>query len=171
MATAEHPFPHGHVEGDEPTGPAPGCCGKNCGEVPMIRKEGEFPHPPDGCEEKCMPGFWHDSNNIHNPKPPPLPILNWVFDPRNKWLNDNRVMRIFGNIGIPYCDMHRKEMMGLAMGLTVISMLVTVMGCFGALSTDPSIVFWTNWLVVMSANQTACTGDIMTSASRRRAWE
>ena len=35
------------------------------------------------CEERCCPGFWKD-NGV-----PPVPVLRWVFDPKNKYLNNN----------------------------------------------------------------------------------
>ena len=98
------------------------------------------PHPADGFFERCCPGFWLDENSIEAPKPPPIPVLSWVFDPENRLLNDNRVMRIFGNTGTRWADAHRKELMGLALAMTVLSIPVAVMGCFGAGSNDARVV-------------------------------
>ena len=62
----------------------------------------------DGCdrcgcpdEEQCCPSFWSD-NGV-----PPIWPLSWVFNPRNQYLNDNRIARIFGNFGFPYFDRER----------------------------------------------------------------
>ena len=44
------------------------------------------------CEQSCLPGFWLDSGV------PPLPVLRWVFDPRNKYLNDNPLVVLFGQV-------------------------------------------------------------------------
>ena len=78
--------------------------------------------------------------------PPPLPVLRWAFDPTNTVLNDNARCHVFGNIGLPYADRHRKEILGTALGITVISIVVTIVGCFGALATDPTTVALTHWV-------------------------
>ena len=117
----------------------PGCC-CCCGEVQMV-SDGDGPaHPHDGCEERCCRAFWHDD------QPPNLPVLHWVFDPSNKHLNDNRRCHIFGNVGLPYADQHRKEIMGTALGITVVSIIITIYGCFGALATDRTTILLTHWV-------------------------
>ena len=67
------------------------------GEAVDVHGEG------DGCdrcgcpdEEKCCPSFWQDRSV------PPIWPLSWAFDPYNKYLNDNRCARNFGNIGFPF---------------------------------------------------------------------
>ena len=117
----------------------PGCC-CCCGEVQMV-SDGDGPaHPHDGCEERCCRAFWHDD------QPPNLPVLHWVFDPSNTHLNDNRRCHIFGNVGLPYADQHRKEIMGTALGITVVSIIITIYGCFGALATDRTTILLTHWV-------------------------
>jgi hypothetical protein len=119
------------------------------------------PHPADGCDERCCPGFWLDENSIESPKPPPVPILSWVFDPHNRVLNDNRRMRIFGNVGTRWADAHRKPLMGLALALTVASIPVAVLGCFGAGSNDETVITYTNWAfawVLLNETAAGCVG-------------
>lgn len=105
----------------------------------------------DSCEA-CCPSFWLDETS------PPF----WVFDPRNRILNDNRIMRRFGRIGLQFADNHRKQFVGVALALTVASMVVTVLGCFGALSDDKTVVESARWLSVWTTNTTSCEA----SASR-----
>lgn len=131
----------------------PRCC-----VVPMF---GVPPHPADGFFERCLPGFWLDENSIESPKPPPIPVLNWVFDPENRILNDNRLMRIFGNTGTRWADAHRKELMGLALAMTVLSIPVAIMGVFGALSNNAWVVTRSNWAfawVVVNETASSCHG-------------
>ena len=118
------------------------CCAQSscCACCPKgVELVGEPPHPPDGCEEACCPAFWYDE------PPPPVPILNWVFDPQNRLLNDNARCAVLGNIGVPYFDRHRKELMGVALGIIVVSMASTIFGTFGALSTDADALRLTAW--------------------------
>ena len=72
------------------------------------------------CEQSCLPGFWLDSGV------PPLPVLRWVFDPRNKYFNDNKYAHIFGNVGFRYFDERRKWYMGWATAFTVLSIAATM---------------------------------------------
>ena len=67
-----------------------------------------------------------------------------VFNPNNKYTNDNLVMIAFGNVGFKYFDERRQYWMGAAMWSTLISIGFTVFGCF-ALSTNMSIVKDTHW--------------------------
>jgi len=99
----------------------------------------------DGCdrcgcpdEEKCCQGFWNDAGV------PPIWPLSWIMDPKNKYLNDNKCARIFGNIGFGWFDKERKAFMGTALALTVVAIVITGFGCF-ALSDDDSIIFYTTW--------------------------
>lgn len=69
--------------------------GMGIGEI-MVDEAGEG----DGCdrcgcpdEELCCPSFWQDKGV------PPIWPLSWVFDPKNKYLNDNKHARMFGNLG------------------------------------------------------------------------
>lgn len=126
------------------------CHTNHCGEAALpsccvTTMEGAPPHPADGCEERCCPCFWLDENSIEEPNPPPVPVLGWVFDPQNRLLNDNRRMRIFGAVGTRWADAHRKQLMGLALMLTVVSIPVAVLGCFGAGSNDETVVSHANW--------------------------
>ena len=67
-----------------------------------------------------------------------------LFSDRNKYLNDNKCARIFGNIGFGWFDKERKAFMGTALALTVVAIVITGFGCF-ALSDDDSIIFYTTW--------------------------
>ena len=54
------------------------------GDLEEVEEElTEYAKRCNRCEEWCCPGFWNDDGV------PPLPVLNWVFDPQNKYLNDN----------------------------------------------------------------------------------
>ena len=78
----------------------------------------------DGCdrcgcpdEEKCCPSFWNDRSV------PPIWPLSWAFDPHNPYLNDNKCARSFGNIGFPFFDRERKAFLGVALAVTVLSIV------------------------------------------------
>ena len=127
--------------------------GMGTGEV-TVDKAGEG----DGCdrcgcpdEEMCCPGFWND------PGVPGIFPLSWAFDPKNKWLNDNHVARIFGNFGFKFFDKERKAFMGTALAVTVFAIVITGFGCF-ALSGDDSIVRLTAWGIAHSRH-TASDGS------------
>ena len=64
------------------------------------------------------------------------PVAWWkVFNPQNRYTNDNLVMIAFGNVGFMYFDRRRKYWMGAAMWSTLLSICFTIAGCF-ALSTN-----------------------------------
>lgn len=71
------------------------------------------PGEEDGCEERCCPGFWNDDG-----VPRGVPVLEWVFDPNNKLLNENECARRFGDIGHPYADKKRKTLFGFGIAVT-----------------------------------------------------
>ena len=75
---------------------------------------------------------------------PPCFPLSWVFDPRNRWLNNNSYARSFGSVGFPWFDKERKAIMGTALAFTVVAILVTGFGCF-ALSGDAATLHATAW--------------------------
>ena len=101
-----------------------------------------------------------------------LAALSWAFDPRNKWLNDNKYARIFGNIGFPFFDRERKAFLGVALAVTILSIVVTGFGCF-ALSSDPDTLRLTAWGVAQArydhdfANATQDIGQIAYVGLRR----
>ena len=103
------------------------------------------------CEQSCLPGFWLDSGV------PPLPVLRWVFDPRNKYFNDNRYAHIFGNVGFRYFDERRKWYMGWATAFTVLSIAATIFGCF-AISPKMQYVQNSAWAYAYRRNATSGVG-------------
>jgi hypothetical protein len=112
----------------------------------------DAPGEMDGCdrcgcpdEEKCCPGFWSD------PGVPDLPVLRWVFNPDNKYLNDNKYCRMFGNFGFKLCDKERKAFMGTALAFTVAAIIITAIGAFGV-STDPNILRLSSWAITAVPN-------------------
>lgn len=128
-----------------------GCCGL-CNGVEMV---GDPPHPVDGCEENCFPGFWFDS------QPPPIPGLRWIFNPENRYLNDNSACHKWGNVGFPAADHHRKEIMGIAVAVTVFSMVVMSYGCIGALTSNEHLIGMTYWVGVTYINETQSSASII----------
>lgn len=129
------------------------CCCCCCNDIEMVDPgNGEPAHPKDGCEEKCLPGFWEDD------QPPPIPPLKQICDPRNKCLNDNARCHIWGNVGTQHADQHRKEIMGTAIAVTVLSIIISIYGCFGALSDDESIVAVTFWTSIWTAHYNHSAG-------------
>lgn len=55
----------------------------------------------------------------------PAPVPFWkVFNPHNRYTNDNLIMISFGNVGFKYFDERRQYWMGAAMWSTLISMYV-----------------------------------------------
>jgi hypothetical protein len=85
----------------------------------------------------------------------PAPVPFWkVFNPLNRFTNDNLIMISFGNVGFKYFDKNRKYWMGAAMWSTLISIGFTVAGCF-ALSTNMQIIKNTNWVSVSAKNTTS----------------
>ncbi len=112
----------------------------------------DMPGERDGCdrcgcpdEERCCPFFWND------PGIPDLPVLRWVFDPNNPYLNDNRYCRMFGNFGYKFCDRERKAFMGTALAVTVVAIVITGIGAF-SVSTDPVILQFTSWAATAIRN-------------------
>jgi len=103
-----------------------------------------------GWDEKCCPSFWNDTGV------PPIPVLNWVFHPSNKYLNDNAIMWRFGGIGYRYCDARRKEFMGTALAVTVVAMVVAIWGSL-SLSSDDGTLRITAWGTAWVKNQTDTT--------------
>ena len=103
------------------------------------------------CEQSCLPGFWLDSGV------PPLPVLRWVFDPRNKYFNDNKYAHIFGNVGFRYFDERRKWYMGWATAFTVLSIAATIFGCF-AISPKMQYVQNSAWAYAYRRNATSGVG-------------
>eukprot|EP00615_Pteridomonas_danica_P008472 CAMPEP_0114339472 /NCGR_PEP_ID=MMETSP0101-20121206/7756_1 /TAXON_ID=38822 ORGANISM="Pteridomonas danica, Strain PT" /NCGR_SAMPLE_ID=MMETSP0101 /ASSEMBLY_ACC=CAM_ASM_000211 /LENGTH=378 /DNA_ID=CAMNT_0001472459 /DNA_START=170 /DNA_END=1306 /DNA_ORIENTATION=- len=78
------------------------------------------------------------------------PVAWWkVFNPSNRYTNDNLIMIAFGNVGFKYFDKNRKYWMGAAMWSTLISIAFTIAGCF-ALSTNMNIVKNTHWVYVVA---------------------
>ena len=61
---------------------------------------------------------------------PAIPPFSWVFDPNNKYLNDNKLMDRFGKLGFKCADYYRKRYMRFALFITVVAMGVTSFGCF-----------------------------------------
>ena len=43
---------------------------------------------------------------------PGIPPFSWVFNPSNKYLNDNKYMDRFGRMGFRCFDVYRKRYMG-----------------------------------------------------------
>ena len=75
------------------------------------------------------------------------------FNPDNKWTNDNFVCQVFGNIGFPYFDARRRVFMGVAMWSTLSAIFVTAFGAL-SLSTEPSVVRASYWLLLRATNAT-----------------
>ena len=76
------------------------------------------------------------------------------FNPDNPVTNDNFVCLVFGNIGFPYFDRHRKIYMGVAMWSTLLAMFVTAFGAL-SLSTDPDVVRTSYWAKLETWNATS----------------
>ena len=76
------------------------------------------------------------------------------LDHRNFIWNDNPFVRSLGEVGYPYFDKHRKYFFGVASFTTVLTMIVTLWGCF-ALSTDRSIIQRTYWTGGSGRNTTS----------------
>mmetsp|Transcript_35136 Transcript_35136/g.45315 ORF Transcript_35136/g.45315 Transcript_35136/m.45315 type:complete len:475 (+) Transcript_35136:59-1483(+) len=93
-----------------------------------------------GCpdEQKCCPGFWNDRGV------PPIWPLSWIFNPRNKYLNDNRKARIFGNFGFKFFDKERKAFMGVALSVTICAMLFTAVS-ISTISPNVHFLHITAW--------------------------
>jgi hypothetical protein len=77
-----------------------------------------------------------------------------VFDPRNKWLNDNSCARTFGNFGFHFFDRERKAFMGTALAVTVVAIVITGFGCF-ALSSDENTLRVTAWGIASHRYETS----------------
>lgn len=117
------------------------------GCLPGLGQRVKIKPEEQGCAERCCPGFWED-NGV-----PPVPGLSWVFDPNNKYLNDNKYAEKFGAVGYKYADSRRKHFMGVALAVTVCAFIVTWFGCF-ALSTDDDIIRYTAWGTAWYRNDT-----------------
>ena len=114
----------------------------------------------DGCdrcgcpdEELCYPSFWND------PGVPNLPVLRWVFNPDNQYLNDNKYCRMLGNFGFKFCDKERKAFMGTALACTAMAIVITAIGAFGV-STDPNILGLASWAITVIPNN-GTNGQVM----------
>lgn len=105
-------------------------------------------------EEKCCPGFWND------PGVPPIFPFSWVFDPKNKYLNDNECAEKFGHCGLRCADKNRKVLMGIALGATVMSIIITGFGCF-ALASDPEILRLTAWGISYHRDEVLGNGTVV----------
>jgi len=66
------------------------------------------------------------------------------MNPANKYLNDNKYCRMFGNLGFSWLDRERKITMGTALAFTVVAIVITGFGCF-ALSGDAETLRLTAW--------------------------
>lgn len=122
----------------------------------MGTSEEEIEHDKDKeCEEKCCPAFWEDDG-----VPRGVPVLEWVFDPNNKLLNENECARQFGDIGHPYADKNRKKLFGIGIIVTALTMVITGFGCF-AISSDQNIVQHAMWgyAYYRAKNETADGAD------------
>jgi len=104
------------------------------------------------CEEKCCPCFWKDDGV------PKVPVFSWVFDPKNKYLNDNKYMDWFGGLGLKYCDARRKDFMGVALAVTVVAIVVAVYGSL-SLSNNNDTVYYTAWGTAWFKNHTNAAGE------------
>mmetsp|Transcript_77305 Transcript_77305/g.222440 ORF Transcript_77305/g.222440 Transcript_77305/m.222440 type:complete len:361 (+) Transcript_77305:492-1574(+) len=87
------------------------------------------------------------------------PPVEWwkVFNPLNKYTNDNLLCIMLGNVGFKYFDERRQYWMGAAMWSTLISIPLTIWGCM-ALSGyfgDPNkgIIKDTHWTWVNVKNE------------------
>lgn len=134
--------------------------GLGMGEIPS-----DEPGEGDGCdrcglpdEEACCPSFWADRGV------PPIWPLSWVFDPRNRYLNDNSYARVFGNVGFPHFDRERKACMGVALAVTLLAICVTGFGCF-ALNGDPFTLRFTAWGVAHTRMKHAIAAINSTTAA------
>ena len=119
-----------------------GCCPK-CGSKLLE----VYPEGAHGCEEKCCPSFWYDTGV------PQLPLLSWVFDPENAWLNKNNAMERFGGIGYRYCDARRKRFMGTALAFTVLASIFATWGVM-SLSSDLDTLRYAAWGTAYIKNET-----------------
>ena len=77
-----------------------------------------------------------------------------LFNPKNRWSNDNLLCISFGNVGFKYFDKHRSTWMGFAMWSTLFSIAFTIAGCF-ALSINMRIVQDVNWFKYRVTNTTS----------------
>lgn len=123
----------------------------------------DLPGENDGCdrcfgsecdEERCCPSFWQDENH-----PPPIWPLSWIFARDNKLLNDNHCAEAVGHCGLVGADSERKLLMGIALGFTVFSIILTTFGCLG-LSSNPSLVRVDAWAIGHLANEAESEGTI-----------
>ena len=80
-----------------------------------------------------------------------------VFNKNHPLTNDNLLMIMFGNVGYPYFDRHRKCYMAIAMWSTFVSIFFTIAGCL-ALSTDLAVVKKVRWAFVHGKNHD--TGEV-----------
>lgn len=100
------------------------------------------------CSLPVLPCWDESDDGVPPPCKGPAPVPWWkVFNPHNRYTNDNLIMISFGNVGFKYFDERRQYWMGAAMWSTLLSIGFTVTGCF-ALSTNTSIVKNTHWVYV-----------------------
>lgn len=101
----------------------------------------------------CMTPFPDNDKGV----PPYLCESKWCpLHHDNPYFNDNDYVRMIGPLGYENFDIDRKLYFGLASWFTIISMAVTISGCF-ALSTSRQVVQNTYWAGGSGYNSTSET--------------